>query len=201
MKPPDTERNKMDAYITAEINMFAASFLCGAVICAAYDIVRAFVFASGKKTVSVFLDIMFFIAAGIAFFEFTRQLNHNYMRSYIVIGAACGALIYLFTVSRLLYKLFCRTALMLIRFLRRIMSLIAIPMRYMSRKIANIMQKAKITAKIQKEKVKNLFHFKRKDDIIGKNKVKDRRVLSAVGCDGSVAPRYVSCAVRKEGRK
>ena len=91
----------MDAVIQHEIRLGLWCFLMGAVLMAAYDVLRIFRRVVRHNLVAVSLeDLIFWMTCMAVSFELLRVMNHGISRYSVVLMAALGMLAYYFLLGK-----------------------------------------------------------------------------------------------------
>ena len=95
-----------DSWILDELLIFKDAFLLGVAMVIVYDCLRLFrrILPHGIIWISV-EDFLYWLVSGIMIFLLLYYRNDGAMRLYILLGIACGALIYYFTLGRILFRL------------------------------------------------------------------------------------------------
>ena len=100
---------------------FLASIALGAVLAAAYDLLRALrmLLRSGRGAVMV-MDILFFALCGVITSMFALPFNKGNVRGFIVFGEAGGFLAYRLTLGSIFGKIHAAVSRLLRQFIRKI---------------------------------------------------------------------------------
>ncbi len=102
------------------------SLALGAVLCAFYDILRAFRKAGADSFISVFIeDIVFWLVSAVMVFLFFVSVTNGEIRGYVILFCVAGFLLYRITVGRIAFFLLCKLFIFASGIWRRISNLLA----------------------------------------------------------------------------
>ena len=167
----------MNEFIIAELMFFLSSLIWGAILFAAYDILRVLrnVFRHAKVIIAI-EDIVFWVTAGILIFRMMYQMNDGIIRYYAVISIILGMKLYQWIFSAKIVKLLSAWFLAIRRLILRLIYILVAPIRYIIGKLKKfiifIFRKVKKRAKVLSDCLK-----KRLKNYMEKVKIKKRERL------------------------
>ena len=139
--------------VNEELRLFGLSCLMGAVVGAAYDVLRVFrIIAPHNGVLTALEDIGFLGLYAIALTAFSEAAARSEMRLYFVIGNAVGAMLYTVTVGSVVMK----TLRKLFSLIGRLFLIIFRPL-----KPAFILLRKKATAKFVRNSKNIVKHIKK----------------------------------------
>jgi len=123
-------------------------FVSGVIFGAVYDFFRFFRLLFNNKTVTFILDFTYFIIISVLFFIALLGYNNGMVRSYYVVLAVLGFLLYIFTVFRLTEKAERRISSIIRKTFKKIL-------QFVKRLYYNLFNKVRLPQrKVLKKKVK-----------------------------------------------
>ena len=148
------------------------SLALGAVLCAFYDIFRAFRKAGADSFISVFIgDIVFWLVSAVAVFLFLIAVTNGEIRGYVILFCIAGFLLYRITIGKAVFFLLCKLLFFgagirrgISKILAGFSSLIVKITGFFLCKTAKIAQVVSHTAKKLLKSVYNMLYTKRQSD-------------------------------------
>ena len=131
----------MNDFILSEINFFLASFLWGALLFLAYDllvILRRVI--RHPKFFIAFEDLAFWITASILIFRMMYQMNDGVIRYFAIISVILGMKLYQITLGKLIVSLGSRIGMWIKRQLRGFIHLITTPLRFLFKQVNHLLR-------------------------------------------------------------
>lgn len=122
----------MNDFILAEVNFFLVSFLYGALLFFAYDILVIFRnIIRHARFVMAIEDIGFWITAGILIFCMMYFVNNGVIRYYAVISVLLGMKLYQIILGKHVVYVGSRFGLWIKRLVKRLFRFLSTPMRFL----------------------------------------------------------------------
>lgn len=126
----------MNEFIMLELKFFLSSFLWGAILFAAYDLLRVYrnVFRHCKFVIAI-EDIVFWIIAGILIFRMMYQMNDGTIRYYSIISILIGMKLYQVIFSVRIVILLSAVLLAIKNLIINFLHFLASPLQFVLKKI------------------------------------------------------------------
>lgn len=88
-----------------ELKLLLGAVLLGALLGAAYDVLRALRISVSHRSFAVFLeDALFALLSGICFYAYCTELCRGQLRFFVLAGMAAGFFAYLMTLGRIVCR-------------------------------------------------------------------------------------------------
>ena len=172
----------MGVYLGEQISVFLLSLLVGMALGALYDVFRISRVAFYTSPTAVFIeDVLFFLICGVTTFFFGLTVMDGILRAFLLIGELLGAVLYHFTLGRLVMGVAVKIIGMIkaifrflfkwvLRPLWRILyytiALIVKPFRFLAKILNKLLQNLKFRLKVRRKvlynQVDTLFLRKKK---------------------------------------
>ena len=152
-----------DVAIAAQTRLFMMSLGFGFLLGVVYDLCRiARLTVTRGKAAVFFMDVFYFLSAGIAVFLFMLAFNGGEIRFYLLLGIVLGFLIYYFTFGAFVLKWSNRIIRGLRRMIRAVFRFLTAPFRWLWGRIRKFSGKvrAKLPAKLKNFKMKSKIVLK-----------------------------------------
>ncbi len=151
--------------VSQQTLIFLQSCLLGFFLGILYDFFRILRMAIKSNGIIVFIeDFLFFILAAIITFSFMISNTHGQMRIFVIIGELLGAIIYYFTLGKLVIKIADKILTFIKKIIIFIFKLIILPIIKIIIKLNKLLFKIILKFKIKRKKIKqnNEYNLKKK---------------------------------------
>ncbi len=139
----------MNVSVSGQTMEFIYSALLGVSLAAVYDIFRlARVYLKAGKFMTAFMDVVYWLFAVVGLMGFVLTVCGGQMRWYILVGAFCGAFVYICTISHLFFH----GLNIIIKVCVRLLRLLSKPIYFSAKKALGVSRRINVSAKRRAER-------------------------------------------------
>ena len=150
----------MDNSIDVQLYIFLTLFYDGLIIGLLFDMYRVFrLYYKPNKIITFIQDLLFWIVIVAVTFYFLLKSNSGELRGYNFVGLILGVVLYMYTLSKLLYPLFVKTFKLIIEMFKKVFKILFTPFNLLKVILKPYINKLKKIKQASKESFKDMKKY------------------------------------------